>query len=54
MTGLIFKIEIGCGGADFAKTEDAPKPKYLRWTTFFKAKDELYELGCKYWTIVDL
>ena len=38
----------------FAHPQHWPKPKGLHWKTFFKAKDELYQLESKYWPMVEL
>ncbi|OYT15016.1 MAG: hypothetical protein B7C24_15300 [Bacteroidetes bacterium 4572_77] len=38
----------------FAHPQYWPKPKGTHWKTFYKAKDELYQLERKYWPMVEL
>jgi len=38
----------------FAHTEYWPKPKSVHWSTFEKAREEIYQLERQYWPQVDL
>ncbi len=38
----------------FAHSNYWPKPKGIHWKTFYKAKEEIYQLERQYWPMVDL